>query len=135
MDPVQILLFVVVSVLTSLLVAVGMQAFFILRQLKHTIVKLDKVLEDAHVLTSSIARPIVGFTSFVESMKHVCDLVDFILERRKGSSPKSELPQDQLPTASTPITFEEEQPRHPAVAALQERGRRFFHRDGKPLTS
>lgn len=134
MDPVQILLFVVVSVLTSLLVAVGVQAFFILRQLRHTIVKLDKVLEDAHVLTSSIARPIVGFTNFIESMKHIGDLVDFILERR-GSSTKSELPQDQLSQAATPITFEEEQPRHPAVAALQERGRRFFHRDGKPLTS
>lgn len=136
------LLFVVVSVLTVLLVGVGIQTFFVLRDIRKTIAKFNKVLDNVGVLSNSITRPVVGITNFIESIKHVGDLVDFILQKRSRSEsleetkvPEPEPLSESLVTSSYEGREFEEETRHPAVAALQERGRRFFHRDGKPLTS
>ena len=65
MDPVQILLFIVVTSLTGLLIAVGIQAFMILKDAHSAVQKFNGLLDDARVLTGSVARPIEGLRSFV----------------------------------------------------------------------
>lgn len=86
MDPVQILLFIVVAVLTGLLVAVGMQAFLILQDVRRAIKKTNQLLDDAHILTNSIARPVQGFTHFIEgakSIRHILDLANDLVDRKQ----------------------------------------------------
>lgn len=56
MEPVQILLVVVVISLTTLLVVVGMQVFFVILDLRRAIKRLNSILEDA-ILGGGLIRP------------------------------------------------------------------------------
>lgn len=136
MDTVQVLLFIVVIILTILLVAVGVQVFLILRGAQKTLNKLDNVLDDAGLISKSISRPVAGITSLIENIKGIKRLIEYV----SGGSASQE-------TSDTPEEVKVENvPKHiytPSkdgqtgshIRAIQERGRRFFHKGGKPLTS
>lgn len=147
MDPVRILLFVVVSLLTGLLVAVGIQAFLILLDLKHSIKKLNQLLEDAQILTNTVARPVAGLVHLAEGVKNIKNIIDFASSLTHKSNVSVPLvPSAADYSAGTAMEDEEAQLKeraalllgqdapHP-VQKIQEQGRRFFHRSGKPLTS
>lgn len=123
-DPTQILLFTVVTVLTALLVAVGIQVFFVLREVKRSVEKINKILEEASVVASSVSKPVIGIANFVEGIKGLRDLIDMVSQRH-GKQLSEGYEEEHL----------EEPEGHSHIEALQERGRRFFHKDGKPLTS
>lgn len=116
MEPTQILLFAVVTILTILLLVVGIQVFFILRDTKKTLDKINKVLDDAGLVSGSVAKPIFGFANFVEGLKNIKNLADFVSSKTVQDEKILEEP-------------------HSHIQSLQERGRRFFHKDGKTLTS
>lgn len=68
-DPAQILLFIVVIVLTIFLVILGIQVSLILKDLRKTIAKTNKVLDDAAEITEATKGPIVGFSNAVMGFK------------------------------------------------------------------
>lgn len=68
-DPAQTALFLVVIVLTILLLVLGIQVFFILRELRKTIDKANKVLDDTGVITESVSKPISSFSSLAMGLK------------------------------------------------------------------
>lgn len=134
MDPIQFLLFAVVSILTILLVSVGIQAFLIIRQLNKTAKKLNALIDDLHIISSSIARPVSGIAGFIDNLKSIRNFIDVVIDKRHTPSiPRHE----HLTRTETIQTFEEEQPEESSttIHAIAQRGHRFFHRDGKPLTS
>lgn len=81
MDTAQILLLTVVSVLTLLLVVLGLQVFFILKEVKNTISKANKVLDDAGVISGSISRPVESLSTVVSGIK-LGSLVASFLEKK-----------------------------------------------------
>lgn len=134
MDPVQILLFVVATVLTLALLVLGVEVFFILRESYRALKKLNKVLEDAESISSAVSKPILGFASFVEGIKNFKKIAEVFKGEGDGSSQVASF------DSPTPFIGEEEKDfspegEHAHIESLQERGRRFFHKDGKPLTS
>lgn len=137
METTQILLFAVITVLTLLLVGVGVQVFFILRNLQKTLNKVNKILEDANLLTTSVTRPISGMVNFVEGLKNLKHLVDFVSEKTgiRAFENIVESNPDQMQQFVGTKEESDFRSTHPHLHALQERGRRFFHRGGKPLTS
>lgn len=68
-DPAQILLFIVIVVLTILLVVLGIQVFFILRDLRKTIMKANKVLDNTGDITQSVSQPLTSFSSILMGLK------------------------------------------------------------------
>ena len=68
-DPAQTALFLVVIVLTILLVVLGIQVFFILRELRKTIDKANKVLDDTGTITESVSKPISSLSSLAMGLK------------------------------------------------------------------
>jgi hypothetical protein len=68
-DPAQTALFIVIIVLTILLVVLGVQVFFILRELRKTIEKVNKVLDDTGVITESVSKPISNLSTLAMGMK------------------------------------------------------------------
>ena len=68
-DPAQTALFLVVIVLTILLVVLGIQVFFILRELRKTIDKANKVLDDTGMITESVSKPISSLSSIAMGLK------------------------------------------------------------------
>lgn len=68
-DPAQTALFLVIIVLTLLLVILGIQVFFILRELRKTIDKTNKILDDTSAITESVSGPISSFSSIAMGLK------------------------------------------------------------------
>lgn len=68
-DPAQTALFLVIIVLTILLLILGIQVFFILRELRKTIEKANKVLDDTGVITESVSKPISSLSSLTMGLK------------------------------------------------------------------
>ena len=68
-DPAQILLFIVILTLTILLVVLGIQVFFILRDLRDTISKANKVLDNTGEITDSVSAPLSSLSSVLMGLK------------------------------------------------------------------
>lgn len=68
-DPVQTILLLVIIVLTVLLFVLGIQVFFILRELRKTVSTANKVLEDTSVITKSVSGPVSSLSSLTSGLK------------------------------------------------------------------
>lgn len=68
-DSVQLVLLVVIIVLTVLLVILGIQVYFILRDLRRTIEKTNKVLDNANVITDSVTGPLANVAGLIGGFK------------------------------------------------------------------
>ncbi len=68
-DPAQTVLFLVIIILTILLVVLGIQVFFILRELRETLEKTNKVLDDTGVITESVSKPISSLSTLAMGLK------------------------------------------------------------------
>ena len=68
-DPAQTALFLVVIILTVLLLVLGIQVFFILRELRKTLEKANKVLDDTGVITESVSKPIASLSTLTMGLK------------------------------------------------------------------
>lgn len=69
MDSAQLLLLIVVVILTALLLILGIQVYFILQELRRTIMKANKVLDDIELLTQSIVTPVSKLSTFASTLK------------------------------------------------------------------
>lgn len=68
-DPAQTVLFLVILILAVLLVVLGIQVFFILRELRKTLEKTNKVLDDAGLITESVSKPIANLSTLSFGVK------------------------------------------------------------------
>lgn len=68
-DSVQIVLFVVISVLTILLVVLGVQVYFILKEVRKTIQHANNVISHASSITENISKPISSLASLSTGVK------------------------------------------------------------------
>ncbi|MGH7204563.1 MAG: hypothetical protein ACREHC_09060 [Candidatus Levyibacteriota bacterium] len=68
-DPVQLVLLIVILVLTTLLVVLGIQVFFILKELRQTITKTNRVLDNADAITENIEAPLSALSSLALGVK------------------------------------------------------------------
>lgn len=82
MDAAQTVLLVVVVVLTILLIVLGVQVFFILREVKKTVSKANKVLDDTSLITESVSRPLSSMSTLSNGLK----LGTFVAKLLKGKS-------------------------------------------------
>ena len=90
-DTTQVLLVVVITTLTTLLTIIGVQVFFILREFKRTIEKMNKMLDDAGVISESIAKPIASLSSGVTGLSGITGLLGWLVSRgKKGKKTEEE---------------------------------------------
>ena len=68
-DPVQLVLLLVILVLTVLLVILGIQVFLILKELRNTISKTNKVLDSANTISENIEAPLSALSSLALGVK------------------------------------------------------------------
>lgn len=77
-DPAQILLFIVIIVLTIFLVILGIQVSLILKDLRKTIAKTNKVLDDTAEITEAVKGPVTGFSGAIMGLKTGNSLMNLI---------------------------------------------------------
>jgi len=80
-DAFQILLVVVVTSLTTLLVFVGIQVIHILRELRESTQKLNKILDDFGVVSESVAKPIAGVSGFLTGIQSGAKLIQLFKDK------------------------------------------------------
>jgi len=68
-DPAQLILLIIILILSVLLVVLGLQVFFILKDLRETIAKANKVLDDAGQITESVSAPVSSLASILMGVK------------------------------------------------------------------
>lgn len=85
MDPAQTVLFLVVIILTVLLIVLGIQVFFILKELRRTIAKTNKVLDEAGQITESVSAPLSSISALTMGLKTGASLAGlFKKDHKKG---------------------------------------------------
>lgn len=87
-DTTQVLLIVVITTLTILLTIIGVQVFFILREFKRTIEKINKMLDDAGTISESVARPIASLANGITGVSGITGLLGWLMSRKKKREEK-----------------------------------------------
>ena len=92
-DLVQLILFVVILVLTALLVFLGIQVFFILKEVRKTLEKTNGMLDSTGAIVPNISKPIASLSSLSFNFKAgtiltVVKLVKSLLSKDDESSEK-----------------------------------------------
>jgi hypothetical protein len=91
-DTTQILLIIVITTLTILLTIIGIQVFYILREFKRMIVKMNKILDDAGMISGAVARPIASLSDGITGFSGIAGFLGWLVGRRK----KEKAAQDKL---------------------------------------
>ena len=135
----QVILVVVITTLTILLTFIGIQVVYILKDLRETLQKVNKIVAQAEALTTAIAKPITGISSLIEGIQSslkIAELLGYVKKNAKNAI--GELP-EKINEMKTEINDaihhpeeDVEQPKSP-VAHTGSVVKRFFHRSGTPL--
>lgn len=78
MDFAQTILFIVIIVLAIFLMILGVQVFFILRDLRKTVSKANKVLDNTNIITQNVSAPISSLSSIAMGFKTGSTVISFI---------------------------------------------------------
>lgn len=73
-DTVQAVLLFVIVLLTILFVVLGIQVFYILKDLRQTIQKTNLLLDEVEELTSQIKQPVSAISSLISSASNLSAL-------------------------------------------------------------
>lgn len=79
----QILLIAVVIVLTILLTVIGFQVFLILKEIQRSIQKANKMLDDAGLISGSIAKPIASLSNSITGLSGLAGLFGWLAKKSK----------------------------------------------------
>ncbi|RJR25888.1 hypothetical protein C4578_00640 [Candidatus Microgenomates bacterium] len=90
----QALLFLVVTVLTTLLAIAGVQVIHILKEFRQTAAKLNKIVDDCQLISSSVAKPVAGLSGFITGLKSGSDFISFFLKNKTQKTSLKE-PKDE----------------------------------------
>ncbi len=68
-DLVQILLLTIISIITILIVILGIQVFFILSEVRKTVSKTNTILDKAETITDTVKTPLSAISALALSIK------------------------------------------------------------------
>jgi hypothetical protein len=69
MDTTQLVIVIISSALTALLIILGIQVFYILKEMRRSIQKVNKMLDDAGKITGTVGDGVVNISGFVNGLK------------------------------------------------------------------
>lgn len=70
MDITQIIIIISLVAITTIIVVSGIWLIKIFKELKTTITKTNEILDDTHLITSSVAKPVSSISEFVMGFKN-----------------------------------------------------------------
>jgi uncharacterized protein (UPF0333 family) len=65
----QILLAVVISSLTVVLIIIGIEFFFILKEMRESIKKMNQIIDDTHTVTKTVSKGVEDTAGFLSGLK------------------------------------------------------------------
>lgn len=82
-DTAQAVLLFVLIVLTILLVVLGIQVFFILKEFRQTVSKANKVLDDTSAITESVSAPLSSLSTITSGIKAGAKIARFFRSKKR----------------------------------------------------
>jgi len=89
-DPVQVVLLVVIVLLSLLLLVLGVQVFFILKELRNTLTRATKVLENTESITESVSEPMSFISNIILSAKSISTISKILKKVREKDGDDNE---------------------------------------------
>lgn len=86
MDSTQLLLTVVLTITTILLVVVGIQLVFVLKELRKTLQKVNFIIENFERVGVSLEHNFSEFLGFFSGVKSLFKIVDLIHAKKNSKS-------------------------------------------------
>lgn len=86
MDITQAVLLSVITIVSIFLVVLGIQAFFVLRDFRKTLKKVDRVLVDADQIADDIKRPVETVSNLITTVSGGAGIVHLLSKDKKGKS-------------------------------------------------
>ena len=86
MDTTQLLLSVVLTVTTILLIVVGIQLIFILKDLRQLLKKVNNIVDDLEKVGVSFEHGFSEITGFLSSFKLIFRLINSLQNKKNGRS-------------------------------------------------
>lgn len=83
MESTQILLIVVVTVLTIILTIIGIQFFFILKEFKKSLEKINKMLDDGTLVSGAFAKSVTGISGVLQGIKTGLSVFNIFKKEKK----------------------------------------------------
>jgi hypothetical protein len=83
-DPVQAVLLVVIVLLTILLLVLGVQIFLVLRELRQTLARATRVLENTERITESVSEPMSFLSGLLLSAKSLKTISKILRQAKDG---------------------------------------------------
>ena len=90
MDITQIIIIVSLICITGVIVASGIWLVLIFKELKLTIMKTNRILDDAESITSSVARPVSSFSEFLMGFKNGFSFFNKLFDKKENQEKKDE---------------------------------------------
>lgn len=88
MDSTQFLLTVVLSITTILLVVVGIQLVFVLKELRKALKKVNGIIENFEKVGTSFEHTFSEVTGFISGLKTIFKVID-VFHAKKNAKSKS----------------------------------------------
>ncbi len=85
-DITQALLAMVIISLTVMLTLIGVQVFYILKEFRNTVRKINKVLDDTGVISEAVSKPANMFSSMLLGIKGGAALMKFFKKDEEGKT-------------------------------------------------
>jgi hypothetical protein len=82
MDTTQLLLTVVLSLSTCLLIVIGIQLIFVLKELRKALIKVNKMVEGFESLGTGLDHGLAEVTGFMNGFKTLMKVVDFVVKKK-----------------------------------------------------
>jgi hypothetical protein len=83
MDLTQILIAFCLVAITTVIVICTIYLISLIKELKNTIAKTGAILDDAHKITGSVAKPISSFSDFLMGFKNGFQLFNSFFDKKK----------------------------------------------------
>ncbi len=81
-DTAQIVVLFVVVALSALLLILGVQVFFILKDLRRAVTKANKVLDDTSIITETVSGPISSLSTLTSGIKMGASLLKLLKKKK-----------------------------------------------------
>ncbi|MDO8461200.1 MAG: hypothetical protein Q7S38_02020 [bacterium] len=81
-DTAQIVVLFVVVALSALLLILGVQVFFILKDLRKAVTKANKVLDDTSIITETVSGPISSLSTLTSGIKMGASLLKLLKKKK-----------------------------------------------------
>ncbi len=84
MDPVQLTIIGISIALTILVIILGVQVYYILKEIRSSVQKANKMLDDAGVVTGTVSEGVTSMSGFINGIKSGISLVTSL--KHKGEA-------------------------------------------------